>query len=99
MSADILDAANRFKRSAPVGDDGPHLEGACRCLACAHEWHGVAPVGVFSFECPACGLRRGAYVSNVRIGAEHWVCNCGNILFAINLGVTYCVSCGAEQRF
>jgi predicted RNA-binding Zn-ribbon protein involved in translation (DUF1610 family) len=100
MSADILEASNRFgKQPAVADDDGPHLEGACKCLACAHEWHGVAPVGVFGFECPACGLLRGAYVANVRRRTLHWQCNCGSILFAINDQTTYCVSCGAEQRF
>lgn len=99
MSAEIIDANDRFKKPVDTNDDGPYMTGACRCLACKHEWEGVAPSGAFSLECPSCGLWRGAFVANIRWGAEHWVCNCGNVLFAINLKVTYCVSCGLEQRF
>lgn len=41
-------------------DRTPHRTGMVKCLQCKHEWQETAPEEVYKFECPSCGLERGA---------------------------------------
>lgn len=76
----------------------PHMHGRCLCLACRHEWEGVAPNGLVWIECPACSLHRGRFLYHADRGeAKRWTCACGNDLFHITPAATYCPNCGSIQ--
>lgn len=77
----------------------PHLSGFCRCLACKHQWVGVAPVGVVWLECPSCSLERGRFISQAERNEPHWHCHCGNDLFFVSMQGPYCPNCGTAQKF
>lgn len=46
---------------SPKGEDKrPWAAGEAAC-SCGHEWTGVAPTGLISFECPSCGEMNGKW--------------------------------------
>jgi hypothetical protein len=72
----------------------PHLTGEAVCLACKHEWVGVAPIGTVDIECPECKSQKGVLKHFVHRDGLHYLCNCGNpLLFATPDGC-YCANCG-----
>ncbi len=76
-------------------ENTPHLSGKARCIACAHEWIAVAPIGEIWLECPARHGGRGIFKEHVDLGGRHYVCLCGNYLWAIHeTHGLYCPSCG-----
>lgn len=79
-------------------DQTPRQQGPARCIACRHEWHAVAPVGVGWLECPGCGLQHGHFVQPAQRDGEHWVCNCGCDTFFIMPVGPYCAQCGDWVR-
>lgn len=79
-------------------DRTPRLAGPAKCMACAHTWAAVAPIGTVDLECPACHLDRGRFVGNVTRAGLHWTCHCGNDLFHICPEGTYCPACGEWQK-
>ena len=46
-----------------LGAHRPHYAGPCSCLACRHEWTGVAPIETDTLECPACHAMSGVKFS------------------------------------
>ncbi len=83
----------------PRKEEGVHLEGPAKCLACGHEWNAVSPVGVVNdLECPACGIRRGARTGTLTPHDEIiWRCNCGNDYFLLTpVGAPMCANCGVR---
>jgi predicted RNA-binding Zn-ribbon protein involved in translation (DUF1610 family) len=79
-----------------IADARPHLAGPALCLECRHEWVAVAPLGMTVMDCPSCGARKGARLAMVQKEGPHWECACGNGLFFIREGGTYCPNCGLE---
>lgn len=80
------------------------VQGAARCLDCRYEWRQVIAAQAlmeqdYWLECPKCECHKGRMKFPFEIGEEHWQCNCGNKLFAINDRCTYCPNCGQEQVF
>ena len=78
----------------------PHLSGTARCLFCRHEWVAIADVGNHhGYECPACGLYRGAMLGLMHPRKSVFICNCGCDIFIIcgDEGVM-CVNCGTVAR-
>lgn len=80
----------------PDRGGGPHIEGPVRCVGCRHEWHAVAPVGVFNdLECPSCGAHKGIRLGTIEPDGDVWVCNCGCSYFALGrTGAPMCINCG-----
>ncbi len=81
----------------PSKEEGSHLEGPAKCLACGHEWHAVGPTGVVNdLECPECSLPRGARKTTLEPeGGVVWRCNCGNDYFLLLMtGAPMCANCG-----
>lgn len=83
----------------------PHVSGKARCLACKHEWVAVAPVGTIDFECPSCGLMRGAWMYPVQPHRDEkvWQCACGATTFwflilADGSNWLTCVGCGKDHQ-
>lgn len=91
----LLDEARRLKEEKAQ----PHIQGPALCLACKHEYHVVAPVGidVSKMECPACGAMRGTFATHIENSGQHWACDCGNHLFAITAEGVYCPCCSKWQ--
>jgi len=77
-------------------DRAPHAEGAARCVLCGHEWHQVANVGEWQFECPQCGTLHGLFVYPVARPGLVWTCHCGSIVFSRSPDGWYCYACGRE---
>lgn len=85
----------------------PHFQGPALCLACRHEWHAVAPIGLHQFECPACGTLRGVWKLPVGVspGTKVFTCmveGCDSqhmhvIRTAEGLWRVDCVRCGYEH--
>jgi len=76
----------------------PHMDGEAKCIQCGHEWAHVAPLGSDPwFECPSCGLMKGAFKYNCE-PEVFWQCNCKNTLFVLgNTGIV-CTLCGLYQE-
>ncbi|RZO82993.1 MAG: hypothetical protein EVA65_15740 [Oceanococcus sp.] len=87
-----------FKPKAPKD---PHVSGGCVCLGCRHEWVGVWPVGVVTFECPACGLSKGVAKGLCYPGEGELIreCDCGNEFFLIRPQGHMCAACGRYQSY
>lgn len=66
----------------------PHMDGDAKCIGCGHQWHAVAPVGVWQLECPSCETMKGVFQHPV--GAMD-----GDLLFACVCG---CEALTAYQR-
>lgn len=79
-----------------IADARPQLAGPARCLECRAEWIGIAPLGMVVLDCPKCGAQKGARLAMILKEGPHWVCVCGNGLFAINEAGAYCPNCGLE---
>jgi len=82
---------------AEFGTKGRWLQGPCICLACRHEWQGVAPVGAIDLVCPGCGCPRGVYKTPLVPGAEQltFVCDCGCYAFYVfPENQIMCMGCG-----
>lgn len=107
MSAEIIP----FKRpEPPAEDDTPHIAGQFFCMACDHEWQGVAPhqPGPLQYgspnnpvQCPSCHAVRG-YVKFDFMPAEGenvWSCTCENQLFVLTTTHIMCPCCGLKQVF
>lgn len=74
----------------------PHDKGGAICLGCKHKWNAVVPSGLLSFECPACGLLKGAWLG-IHVppsGTARLVCNCANDLFIVTPDYCMCAACG-----
>ncbi len=83
-----------------LADARPHLSGPCRCLDCKHEWVGVAPLGVTTMTCPACGADKGGRFAMVLpTDGDTWTCACGNCFFVVQRDRFMCPNCGLPQRF
>ena len=58
----------------------PHWSGTCICIGCRHEWEGVGPLPMptYNMECPECGAHKGTV--KYPFGAEQGdlVLTCGN---------------------
>ncbi len=89
--SNIIDFQTREQRS-------PHSSGKARCLACAHVWIAVSPIGTIWMECPACKLMKGRYVFEHQWDRPHWTCNCGCDLFSVTPEGFYCPNCGEWQK-
>ena len=79
----------------------PHIEGMCRCMACQHEWHAVAPVGQLGLECPQCHLLRGEWIWPIEPadGKSRFACKCNAQLFYyLETGWLLCAGCGQYHR-
>lgn len=78
----------------------PYNEGPARCLGCDHTWHAVAPVGLVTFECPACHRYQGAFVGLIFPPEDQqlWVCGCGGQFFVLTTRAPQCVLCGTLAR-
>lgn len=74
-----------------------HNAGPAKCLACKHEWVAVAPIGVDTFECPACGCFKGLYKGVAQRPEHlHYTCGCkaqSQYFHLTDLG-PYCIACG-----
>ena len=79
--------------------NGEHLSGRARCVACHHVWMAVATVGVQILTCPSCGVQRGYFVAIIERAEPHWKCACGNFLFFVTQKGIYCPVCAAYQVF
>jgi hypothetical protein len=78
----------------------PHLSGSACCIACAHSWVAVAPVGTTWLECPSCGTHKGLFTGACcpPDGGEIWTCNCGSEVFYITPRAVHCYNCGVHQH-
>lgn len=90
-------------RFRPVGfrpvEDGPHISGNAKCLACKHEFTAVAPVGTTDLTCPECLLERGVWAYPLTpADGKIWQCSCGGFHFFILLNGYMCVSCGRQTE-
>lgn len=87
----------------------PHLAGDVICLACKHEWAGVAEPGTIDLECPSCGCPRGVWRNPMapEEGSKIWACYaCDNALYFLQVGertkesyptvLTVCAGCGQK---
>lgn len=78
-----------------------HLQGGMKCLACKHQWKGVAPVGAVGFECPECHCLRAVWMHplNVSEGEKLFIClACDGTLFKIQPESAFCVGCGESHK-
>lgn len=82
------------------------VEGSAKCVQCGHQWQAIVPAGTFWFECPECGLHRGAFIYPIGggTGDQEFRCNeCDSeILTAVwKAGAAYpvilCVKCGTDH--
>lgn len=78
----------------------PHISGAAICLACRHEWTGVAPIGVFELECPECSTMRGVWRYPLKSSADYaiWTCTvdgceCQHMTIAAHKEGGYWIEC------
>lgn len=86
-------------------DRTPHRTGMVKCLQCKHEWKAVAPEEVYEFECPGCGLERGAWCNHqpVMQGDLVYTCStCGGDYYVIckspDHGIYHmCATCGRRS--
>lgn len=80
----------------------PFREGQARCLACGHQWHAVARVGVDALQCPGCDTIRGVFDGPMTMNSAYFVFTCGcentfmRIFRHIGTGGIYvvCAACG-----
>jgi predicted RNA-binding Zn-ribbon protein involved in translation (DUF1610 family) len=84
-----------------VAEDTEYQNGPVRCMACRHEWHARAPVGVWQFECPSCGCDKGVWAGFVDVaeGDSFWRCDCGGDIYRISSEGTFCIICGSWHSF
>ena len=77
----------------------PHLKGDARCVACAHTWVAVAPVGTTWLECPSCHTEKGLFVAACwpGKGIGVWTCHCGCDVFFLTPRSVQCPNCGTAQ--
>lgn len=76
-----------------------HIESDIVCLHCKHKWHGIAPAGTTSLECPECGLMKGVFTS-VTLPESYLECNCGCAhCFVSGEGNIICANCGVIHKF
>lgn len=83
-----------FPKKEPLD---PHIVGAAHCIACAHKWTSVAPVGSVWLECPNCKCDKGLMDQPCVRELPTWTCNCGNDLFHVTKDGYYCPNCGDWQ--
>ena len=92
-----------FRRpaSAPTQAEQQWGSGEAFCIACGHEWAGVAPTGTTTLECPACHAHKGKWKFEFypAEGQMIRVCNCGNRLFYLTPDGHLCANCGIYQRY
>ena len=90
----------RRKEIAEVG----HLNGPALCLACRHEWVGVAPVGTQELECPSCKSMKGIFTKFVAYAdVPNWRCSaCEGFMFTVLLledtPTLACIGCGVLRN-
>jgi hypothetical protein len=78
-------------------------QGLAICIGCRHEWHQVAPVGDFQFDCPSCGSNKGIfkYPFGAHVGDSVFKCNCGceALTAYMHKGKFWlrCMNCGVDQ--
>lgn len=86
----------------------PHIEGEAHCLGCGHKWRAVVASEPYQkrladldpwLECPQCHCSKGLFTFQMLRPVDHWVCNCGNMYFALSRTGAYCPSCGAWQSW
>lgn len=88
-----------FPSKPDDSDDGSHLEGPAKCLACNHTWNAVGPVGLVNdLECPECGLCRGARTTTLEPSdGTVFRCYCGNDYYLLTMtGAPMCANCGVR---
>lgn len=80
-----------------------HFSGRVVCLACNHEWVGVAATGSTGLECPQCHCMRGVWKFPLMPAESRLVyqCNCGCTAFFVMLKEPddieiMCHGCGAH---
>jgi hypothetical protein len=71
------------------------VSGECKCIACKHEWVGVAEIGTFELECPQCQTMKGVFKRFCSRIESHFQCNCGCEIFGVTDRGIYCLVCGS----
>lgn len=79
-----------------LDDHRPHNSGPAKCLACKREWVATAPVGAVELECPGCGCMTGTFAGLCHTAFLQPQCDCGSMLFAIDVHSPYCIRCGSR---
>lgn len=79
----------------------PTAKGQAFCMACAHEWTAVVPVGEPRLECPGCHRMTGMFKFEFVPPEDTMVltCECGNQLFYMTPNGRLCPSCGDYRRY
>lgn len=79
-----------------------HFAAKVVCLACKHQWIGVAAVGATDLECPECKCPRGVWHYPLTPAQERKVfqCKCGCCAFYVLQGdQIMCMGCGQHTQF
>ncbi|MCZ6898339.1 MAG: hypothetical protein O7D95_06520 [Betaproteobacteria bacterium] len=80
-------------------NQGEYKTGECKCLACDHEWVGVAPVEEYLFECPECGMTKGQHKYPVMEEGDYYECKCKSLTFTVTMNGVGCANCGLKTSY